>query len=42
MGTERTTFVIRPDGLIKSVFRKVKPGEHTDLVADELMREFVG
>lgn len=42
MGTERTTFVIRPDGIIKSVFRKVKPAEHTDLLADILMRELVG
>lgn len=36
MGTERTTFIIRPDGTIKSVFRKVKPGEHTDLVLADL------
>jgi peroxiredoxin Q/BCP len=36
MGTERTTFVIRPDGTIKTVFRKVKPSEHTGVLADEL------
>jgi peroxiredoxin Q/BCP len=27
-GTERTTFVIGPDGKIKAVFPKVKPDEH--------------
>ncbi len=27
-GTERTTFVIGPDGRIKAIFRKVKPAEH--------------
>jgi peroxiredoxin Q/BCP len=32
MGTERTTFVIGPDGRIRAVFRKVKPGEHAALV----------
>jgi thioredoxin-dependent peroxiredoxin len=28
MGTERTTFVIGPDGKVKAVFPKVKPEEH--------------
>lgn len=28
MGTERTTFVIGPDGKIKAVLPKVKPAEH--------------
>jgi peroxiredoxin Q/BCP len=28
MGTERSTFVIGPDGKIKAIFRKVKPDEH--------------
>lgn len=28
MGTERTTFVIGPDGKVKAVFPKVKPAEH--------------
>lgn len=28
LGTERSTFVIGPDGKIKAVFRKVKPDEH--------------
>jgi peroxiredoxin Q/BCP len=37
MGTERTTFVIRPDGTIKTVFRKVKPSEHADALADALL-----
>jgi thioredoxin-dependent peroxiredoxin len=37
MGTERSTFVIRPDGTIKAVFRKVKPSEHAGVLADELL-----
>jgi peroxiredoxin Q/BCP len=32
MGTERSTFVIGPDGKIKAIFRKVKPDEHAALV----------
>jgi peroxiredoxin Q/BCP len=32
MGNERTTFVISPDGTITDIFRKVKPGEHDELV----------
>ncbi len=32
MGVERSTFVIRPNGQIKSVFRKVKPAEHTEIL----------
>lgn len=28
MGTERTTFVIGPDGRIEHILRKVAPGEH--------------
>jgi peroxiredoxin Q/BCP len=36
MGTERTTFVIRPDGRIKSVFRKVKPAAHTGILLEDL------
>jgi peroxiredoxin Q/BCP len=32
MGNERTTFVIDPAGKITTVLRKVKPGEHDDLV----------
>jgi thioredoxin-dependent peroxiredoxin len=30
MGTERTTFVIGPDGKIRAVLAKVKPGEHVE------------
>jgi peroxiredoxin Q/BCP len=36
MGNERTTFVIGPDGVIKDVFRKVKPAEHDALVLGAL------
>ena len=32
MGNERTTFVIAPDQTITDIFRKVKPGEHDELV----------
>ncbi len=32
MGAERTTFVIRPDGVVTDVLRRVKPGEHDALV----------
>ena len=28
LGTERSTFVIGPDGKIEAIFRKVKPEEH--------------
>ncbi len=30
MGTERTTFVIGPEGKIKAILRKVKPAEHVE------------
>jgi peroxiredoxin Q/BCP len=36
MGMERSTFVIGPDGVIKDVFRKVKPAEHDGLVLGAL------
>jgi thioredoxin-dependent peroxiredoxin len=36
MGNERTTFVIGPDGVIRDVFRKVKPAEHDKLVLGAL------
>jgi peroxiredoxin Q/BCP len=36
MGNERSTFVIGPDGVIKDVFRRVKPGEHDALVLGAL------
>jgi peroxiredoxin Q/BCP len=32
MGNERSTFVIGPDGVIREVFRKVKPAEHDERV----------
>lgn len=32
MGTERSTFVIGPDGKIKAIFPKVKPDQHLDLI----------
>ena len=31
-GNERTTFVIDAEGTVTEVLRKVKPGEHDDLV----------
>lgn len=34
-GTERTTFVIRPDGRIKSIFRKVKPADHAEILHND-------
>lgn len=36
MGNERTTFVIGSDGTVVKVLRKVKPGEHDDLVLGAL------
>jgi peroxiredoxin Q/BCP len=36
MGTERSTFVIGPEGNIKAIFRKVKPADHTALILAEL------
>jgi peroxiredoxin Q/BCP len=36
MGTERSTFVIWPDGTIKSIFRSVKPEEHAETVIENL------
>jgi thioredoxin-dependent peroxiredoxin len=36
MGMERSTFVIGPDGVIKEIFRKVKPAEHDALVLGAL------
>jgi peroxiredoxin Q/BCP len=32
MGNERSTFVIAPDGTIKSILHKVKPAEHDEQV----------
>ena len=39
MGNERTTFVIGRDGVIRDVFRKVKPAEHDELVRGALAGE---
>jgi peroxiredoxin Q/BCP len=36
MGTERSTFVIGPDGKLRSIHRKVKPADHAELVLSEL------
>lgn len=36
MGTERSTFVIGPDGKIRSIFRKVTPGQHAGAILDNL------
>ena len=36
LGTERSTFVIGPDGKIKAIFRKVKPADHAALILAEL------
>ncbi len=36
MGVERSTFVIGPDGVVQQVFRRVKPGEHDELVLGAL------
>jgi peroxiredoxin Q/BCP len=36
MGVERTTFVIGPDGVIREIFRRVKPAEHDTLVLGAL------
>jgi thioredoxin-dependent peroxiredoxin len=36
MGTERSTFVVGPDGIIRSVFRKVTPEEHVTTVMEDL------
>ena len=36
MGTERTTFIIGPDGTLHAVLRKVKPGDHATAVLEAL------
>ncbi len=36
LGIERSTFVIDEDGQVASVFRKVKPGTHAELVLGSL------
>ena len=36
MGTERSTFIIGPDAMLKAVFLKVKPEAHAQMVLDAL------
>jgi thioredoxin-dependent peroxiredoxin len=36
MGTERTTFVIGPDGRVEHVLPQVKPDEHVDLLLEAI------
>jgi len=36
MGVERSTFIVGPDGAIKSIFRKVKPEEHAEILLGDL------
>jgi peroxiredoxin Q/BCP len=36
MGTQRTTFVIGPDGVIQEILRNVKPAQHDELVLGAL------
>jgi len=36
MGTERTTFVIGPDGLIRAIHRKISPADHVPTILKNL------
>jgi peroxiredoxin Q/BCP len=36
MGMSRDTFIIKPDGTLLSVLRKVKPSEHVDIILKAL------
>jgi peroxiredoxin Q/BCP len=36
MGTERSTFIIAPDGTIQAILEKVAPADHLDLLAAAL------
>jgi peroxiredoxin Q/BCP len=36
MGTERSTFIIGPDGKLRAVFRKVKPADHASQLLSAL------
>lgn len=38
MGTERSTFVIGPDGRLSAIFRRVKPEEHAGQVLDAVAK----
>jgi peroxiredoxin Q/BCP len=36
LGTERSTFIIGPDGKLRAILRNVKPDEHVDALLQEL------
>jgi peroxiredoxin Q/BCP len=36
MGTERSTFIIGPDGKLRAIHRKVKPANHAEMLLGEL------
>ena len=36
LGTERTTFVIGPDGIIKAIHRKIQPAAHVPTILKDL------
>jgi peroxiredoxin Q/BCP len=36
MGTERSTFIIGPDGKLRSIHRRVKPADHAAMLIAEL------
>jgi thioredoxin-dependent peroxiredoxin len=38
MGTERSTFVVGPDGRIKEIFRRVSPEAHADMLLEALQK----
>ena len=38
MGTERSTFVIGPDGRIKEIFRRVSPDAHAEMLLEALRK----
>ena len=38
MGTERSTFVVGPDGHIKEIFRRVSPDAHADMLFEALSK----
>ena len=39
LGTERSTFIVGPDGKIASIFRRIKPEEHVDQVLAALQKK---
>ena len=38
MGTERSTFVVGPDGRIKEIFRRIQPEEHAEKLLEALRK----